>query len=457
VGGFELHFDEAQYWEWSRRLDWSYYSKGPLVAWLIAASTALFGQGEWQVRLPAWLAYDAWLVILFLFAREVWGTARAGWWAVALGLATPLYFLLGGVMTTDVLLLVAWSAGLWAAYRLAAGAGPGAWYAFGAALGLGVLTKLSIGLLPVTTLPLLLLEPGVRRDLRGPHPWLAAFLAVALASPVIGWNAVNDWVMLRHEQGHIAGRGAESGHALEFIAGQFLALSPPLAVLLAWRLFRWPARRAERVLWLGAVAVLGFFVVKATTSKVQLNWPAPSYLGLLVLLAGQVGVLSPGQRRLLGPGLALGALLSVLALFPWLAGVPGDRDPFDEMKAWRAPVQELARLAGPVDFLLTDRYHLAAELAFYWPRPIQAYLTVESNRRMNQYDLWPGVNREAGRTGLFVATRPQRPTGLDRAFATCVPLAPVPAHARDGRVLRTLHAWRCHDFRPIEWPRPGSH
>ena len=48
AGGFDLHFDEAQYWEWSQQLDWSYYSKGPLVAWLIAASTGLFGHGEWQ-------------------------------------------------------------------------------------------------------------------------------------------------------------------------------------------------------------------------------------------------------------------------------------------------------------------------------------------------------------------------------------------------------------------------
>src|SRR5947208_1514972 len=30
----DLSPDEAHYWDWSRRLDWSYYGKGPLVAWL---------------------------------------------------------------------------------------------------------------------------------------------------------------------------------------------------------------------------------------------------------------------------------------------------------------------------------------------------------------------------------------------------------------------------------------
>src|SRR5579871_3391214 len=39
----DLASDEAHYWDWSRELDWCYYSKGPLVAWLISGSCELFG------------------------------------------------------------------------------------------------------------------------------------------------------------------------------------------------------------------------------------------------------------------------------------------------------------------------------------------------------------------------------------------------------------------------------
>ncbi len=39
----DLAPDEAHYWDWSRHLDWSYYSKGPLVAWLIRGSCELLG------------------------------------------------------------------------------------------------------------------------------------------------------------------------------------------------------------------------------------------------------------------------------------------------------------------------------------------------------------------------------------------------------------------------------
>src|SRR5205809_665616 len=57
----DLSPDEAHYWDWSRHLDWSYYSKGPLVAWLIWLSRELFGPTSvaltgsemLAVRLPA--------------------------------------------------------------------------------------------------------------------------------------------------------------------------------------------------------------------------------------------------------------------------------------------------------------------------------------------------------------------------------------------------------------------
>ncbi len=36
-----LHGDEAQYWAWSRTLDWGYFTKPPLIAWAIRATTRI--------------------------------------------------------------------------------------------------------------------------------------------------------------------------------------------------------------------------------------------------------------------------------------------------------------------------------------------------------------------------------------------------------------------------------
>ena len=50
---FDLAEDEAHYWEWSRNLDISYYSKGPVVAYIIFIFTTIFGSTEFGVRFGA--------------------------------------------------------------------------------------------------------------------------------------------------------------------------------------------------------------------------------------------------------------------------------------------------------------------------------------------------------------------------------------------------------------------
>jgi undecaprenyl-diphosphatase len=449
AGGYDLHFEEAQYWAWSRHLDWGYYSKGPLVAWLIAAGDALPGQGEWQVRLPAWLAYDLFLLLVFLFARDLWRDRRAAWWALALGIAMPAYFVLGGVMTTDVLLFAAWAGGLWAAWRALAQGDTRAWYAFAVAVGLGALAKPSIGLLPAFTGLAMLAHGPWRRQLATPHPWLAGLLALALMAPMLAWNAAHGWVMLRHNQGHVTGGGA-GGNPGELLAAQVLLVSPVVALWMLAALWRPPAAPGARLLWLVSLGVLAFFLARAFAGKVQPNWPAPVYIGLLVLLAGRAprapGWLPP-LAALTGLGLALAVLL------PGILGVPGERHPFRELQAWEGPVARLAAQAPRADFVLTRHYGTAATLSYYWPGGIQAYLGPAGGRRHNQYDLWPGPQTRQGEDGLYVGVdRAQLPEAVAAGFrGGCTPRPPVPARTADGGVLRTLHSWLCRDLGPVRW------
>src|SRR5687767_10787623 len=62
----ELYPDEAQYWLWSRTLDFGYYSKPPVIAWAIWATTALGGDTEPWVRLSANLFQAGATFVVFL-------------------------------------------------------------------------------------------------------------------------------------------------------------------------------------------------------------------------------------------------------------------------------------------------------------------------------------------------------------------------------------------------------
>src|SRR5262245_11654533 len=78
--------DEAHYWHWSRNLDWGYYSKGPLVAWMIRGGCELFGDlsVRWTgneaaaVRLPAVACGALLLAALYVLTVQVFRRERLG-------------------------------------------------------------------------------------------------------------------------------------------------------------------------------------------------------------------------------------------------------------------------------------------------------------------------------------------------------------------------------------------
>src|SRR5437660_2539988 len=80
----DLSGDEAQYWDWSRHLDLSYYSKGPLVAFIIRASCAVFGDTMPGVRYPAIFFAIGTSLLTYLLTRKLFGSERLALGAVLL-------------------------------------------------------------------------------------------------------------------------------------------------------------------------------------------------------------------------------------------------------------------------------------------------------------------------------------------------------------------------------------
>src|SRR5262245_39293319 len=97
----DLAPDEAHYWLWSRHLDASYYSKGPLVAWLIRCSGELFGDGPVAVRLPAVACGSLLLVSLYVLTVQAFKRERLALLVVATALTIPAFSVSRTVITID--------------------------------------------------------------------------------------------------------------------------------------------------------------------------------------------------------------------------------------------------------------------------------------------------------------------------------------------------------------------
>src|SRR5579859_6003854 len=138
----QLYADEAQYWLWSRHLAFGYFTKPPLIAWLIRATT-LGGDAEPFVRMSSPLLHGAAALFLFRAARRLYDPLTALLSAL-LYLMMPAVQLGAFVMSTDTPLVACLSAALWAYVALlqADKRAQLAWAAgLGAALGLAFLAK----------------------------------------------------------------------------------------------------------------------------------------------------------------------------------------------------------------------------------------------------------------------------------------------------------------------------
>jgi len=386
---YQLVADEAQYWDWSRRFEWSYCTKGPGVAWAIAASTALFGNAEWAVRLPVAVAWAvAALAVGRLAAECSEGDGRLCWRAALAFALVPAYIAAGQLMTIDGPLIACWALALWAAWRITnSGDSWAAWWGLAAALGVGFLfTYTMLLLVPGLAVFWLIARRRVGWDRTARAPALTALVVfLVVISPVFIWNHSHGWPTLVHLLRHVGVREAVAAAApgrpwsyqpwwtLEMVLGQ-LGVIGPLFALAWWTVWRRPAagdpqRLARLFLVWTAVPVFAFYLAVSLTTDIEANWPIAGSLSLVIIAAQADRARSWLWRSAIVYGVAAWIGLS----FPqWLARVPaaGELVPLHRITAGRAlaaRVQAVRERLAPPPLLVAARYGDTALLAYYLP------------------------------------------------------------------------------------------
>ncbi len=404
---YDLVPDEAQYWDWSRRLDWSYYSKGPAVAWLIAPSVALFGITEWAVRLPAALASCIASLLVARFALSVSeGDNRTGWFAFLLFNLIPVFQGTAQFMTTDGLYYACWLVVGFTGWHMAKKTTSSiAWFfLLGSMTGLGMLCKYTL-LLALPGILFYLFRNGIYSRSQKFAALLAVLAGIILFSlPITIWNVQRGWPTLSHLIGATRLPGgdapAHSGWpynplwSLSYFLYPLAILAPPAAFLLFMTIrtafhpksSQPHLRQITNYALHTAIPVLIFYLLVSTRTDVKLNWPAAGFTICLIPIACYLSshqTTHPLTRKLwrwtVGIGL-VSLLFIAFGKFP-LAAVHGtsfggyqlDTQPLlKRISGFKKTVEsveraayELKKTTGQEPFFIASTYGRAALLAFY--------------------------------------------------------------------------------------------
>ncbi|MEK9812913.1 MAG: glycosyltransferase family 39 protein [Bordetella sp.] len=413
-----LAIDEAQYLVWSRELQAGYFSKPPVIAWALAASTGLCGAETAScVRMLQPVALGLAGLGVATAAWLLWRNFAASVWAFALFLSMPLIGFYSQIATTDAWLLLWWSWALCAFIWALSGGGRSrsrlgnphetqgsnelAWIVLGVICGVGLLTKYSMAVFAVSVAIVLLREGMVLRA----GPWLTLLVSMALMSPNLFWNSEWGFPTLGHTLNYVDGKGDEAlnfGASANFWLSQFLVMSPLVLLAFLWlslkSLFTWGQNAAlsrgpggspwalDAGARLGLVFAWPMLLVvsfQGLTGKVEANWAAPASVGITLAVVGlwctasnQIFRSRFFRRSIRGIGLPFTLLLNlaftaaVLAM-PWglerfgWAGLAGKdpRLPFVNLEKMAIDVEShlaaLPKESRPTVVLAHDRHLLA--------------------------------------------------------------------------------------------------
>jgi membrane-associated phospholipid phosphatase len=474
TGPFDLSADEAHYWEWSRRLDLSYYSKGPMIAYLISAGTALFGNTVIGVRIFAVLLSALSSLALYHLGRRLYG-GRTGFFSALLVQVVPLYSVYGVLMTIDSPFMFFWILSLLLFWKAVDVHPPGAlqeegilpWVLLGAAIGLGLLAKYTMVFFYLCGLLYFVFHKDGRRFLFEKGPYVALAVSLIVFSPVIIWNTSHGWVTLRHTAGqaHLSdGFVLSPRYFFDFLGSQLGVVTPVLFVLLLYALWKMRRDKKGSFLFWFSIPVIAFFALKSIQGKVQGNWALPAYatgfVAFSAFFADETARVKKTYRRLVAVSVALALVLTVVAHYPSLAKLPPKLDPTMKLLGWKQLGEETDGVyrglaaEGPL-FIFSDSYQISSELAFYMRGNPITYC-VNLGRRMDQYDLWPGFEKKIGYNAVYVAYNDlDFPGELADAFSRTEKVPIVIVLKRD-RIMK-FTAFKCYDFKGLKSRSPETY
>ena len=423
----ELGPDEAQYWSWSLTPAFGYFSKPPMIAWLIGASTSVCGDGEACIRIAAPLLHAATALIVFFAGRALYDE-RTGLWSASAYALMPGTSFSSLLITTDVPLLLFWALALLALAELRRKPTIAWAIVLGTAIGFGLLSKYAMLYFVLGAAVALLPTIEGRALLFSRWGVIAAVAAGVAFAPNLVWNAMHSFATVGHTASN-ANWGAEKlfniGKLGEFIAAQAGIVGPIAAGIVVWGIARgWRDRD-----WAGADTLLMSLSLPDARHRrrASLHLARQRQLGGACLRCTddfdrRMGR-SPRHRKILmanlGVNAAVRCLLALLAVSPAFVAAIGQENSVKRLRGWEEAGRSIASVASSAPFtaILSDDREDMGSLYYYTRMRTLPLRMWPKQNAANEYESSHALRAEEASNVIFV-TRRSDPSDVVDAFAS---------------------------------------
>ena len=277
---YGYHHDELYFLACGQHLSFGYVDHPPMIAWIARLADTLFGQSLVGLRMFSVGAEAAAVFMTGLLVVRL-GGGGFGIFAACFSMLLAADFVRASIMfTIPSFEPIIWISCAYLLVRIIQEKNPRLWIWIGVLIGIGLLIKHST-LFLVFGLGVGMLLTPLRNELKTRWPYLGGIIALLIFLPNIVWQIVNGWPTIEFlrnlNQGTMRGISA-----VQFIAGQFLYLSPMTALI--------------------CIAGLVFFFSSRGRPYRVFGWIYGSLFILLLLIKSKIYYLAPAYPAVLAAG-----------------------------------------------------------------------------------------------------------------------------------------------------------
>ena len=292
---FDLFGDEAQYWIWSKNLDFGYYSKPPLLAWIISFFTYLFGNSFELLKFTPFVMYVLSSYIIFLLSYELYQNKKMATLSALSFYLLPAVSVSSFLISTDIVLIFFWSLSLLILLRLRKKPGLINLMLLGIFLGLSFLAKYAAIYFLLSLIIVIFFDPKLKNIFfKIPNLFIFLISAFFVFLPNLIWNIKNDWITLSHTSDNAALNRINLNlfQGFEFFLSQILMLGFILVVFFLFSLKKTSFNFETKFLLSFSLPIFLIVFAESILVRANANWASVALIAMSIFLFNHAYILS---------------------------------------------------------------------------------------------------------------------------------------------------------------------
>jgi len=284
---FDLFGDEAQYWLWSKNLDFGYFSKPPLLPGIIALVCSFFGNSFFVIKMISVLMYCLNSYVIFLISKKLYKNLDLALLTATSFFLMPAVSVSSFLVSTDIILVLFWSLALLQTLIIKEKPSILNFILLGVFVGLAFLAKYA-AIYFIVSIIFLLFEKTMKNIFFKNKLFFLSFILtfIVIIAPNIIWNMNNNWVTFEHTADNAAldRSGLHFTESLKFVGSQIIMVGPLIFLFFIFGFVKNIINDFNtRFLLIFSLPVFVIVLFESFLVRANANWAAVSLISFLIL------------------------------------------------------------------------------------------------------------------------------------------------------------------------------